>query len=187
MKERCVVIGCAKEVFVKRMCCAHYYRMLKHGHTDLQKKTKSQRMEEFKSRYLVNSKSGCHEWIGKVAIRGYPVFSIAGKQQLGHRLIWEHENGPIPDGMCICHKCDNRRCVNMDHLFLGTRGDNNRDMYAKKRNVKAMAKLTPEQVREIFYASGTLQALGKIYNISITQIWAIKRRREWRDVTCSLA
>jgi hypothetical protein len=160
--------------------------MKKNGHTELKRKTKLERMEEFKTKHSVNLATGCYEWIGKVGGRGYPVFSIANKQETGHRLIWEHERGPIPDGMCVCHKCDNRKCVNVDHLFLGTRADNNRDMYAKKRNVKAMAKLEPSQVREIFLSKDRVVELAARYKIGRSQIYSIKQRREWRDITCDL-
>lgn len=52
---------------------------------------------------------------------------------LAHRVAWELVHGPIADDLCVLHRCDNRLCVNVEHLFLGTRGDNIRDASVKGR------------------------------------------------------
>lgn len=65
-------------------------------------------------------------------------------RELAHRAEWEKINGPIPAGMQVLHKCDNRWCVNTNHLFLGTQSDNLRDMIAKDRHnpYKVMNEMT---------------------------------------------
>jgi hypothetical protein len=80
--------------------------------------------------------NGCWLWPG-AAIRGYGVIRRDGKNQRLNRVAWEETNGPIPDGLCVCHVCDNPSCCNPGHLFLGTVTDNNRDMIAKGRSKSA--------------------------------------------------
>lgn len=78
----------------------------------------------------------CDEWTGaRIGGKwgGYGNLSIAGVSVLAHRLVWMQDNGPIPDGMLICHSCDNPPCINLEHLFLGSPKDNMQDMFAKGR------------------------------------------------------
>lgn len=77
--------------------------------------------------------NGCLEWTGARATGGYGQVRLSGLNVLVHRYVWELANGPIPDGMCVCHACDNPPCCNVDHLFLGTKSDNNADMATKGR------------------------------------------------------
>ena len=77
----------------------------------------------------------CIEYEGRKNHAGYGHLgrTIDGvrKTFLAHRYFWEKEHGPIPDGMFVCHHCDNPPCINIDHLFLGTPKDNMRDMIQK--------------------------------------------------------
>src|SRR5712664_2174998 len=73
-------------------------------------------------------------FIGASNNDGYGQIGYNGKVVLVHRVYWEEMVGPIPEGMCILHKCDYPPCFKLEHLFLGTRSDNTRDMYSKDRN-----------------------------------------------------
>ena len=95
------------------------------------------------SRRLVVKDSGCREWTGALDRSGYGRIGMDHKVAFTHRLAWELANGPIPDGLFVCHHCDNPPCCQTEptegypegHLFLGTDGDNSRDSAAKGRNV----------------------------------------------------
>jgi len=83
----------------------------------------------------------CWPWTGAVPKRsGYGRFNTGVKRAghwvvvNAHRYSWKLHNGPVPDGLCVLHRCDNKPCVRPDHLFVGTKGDNNRDMVAKGRH-----------------------------------------------------
>lgn len=90
-------------------------------------------IERLRNSVTVNE-NGC--WISNLGTKmesAYSRVSGKGQRMVGHRLMYETVNGPIPDGLFVCHKCDTPKCVNPDHLFLGTHKDNMRDMHAKGR------------------------------------------------------
>jgi len=76
--------------------------------------------------------TGCHIWQGHNNNDGYGCLRYQGRAHPAHRLAWTLKHGPIPRGMVICHRCNVRRCVNPDHLVLGTRADNNADTKAAR-------------------------------------------------------
>ena len=93
---------------------------------------------------------GCLIWMGRLRPDGYGVVPYRGQALRAHRVAWELANGAIPDGQWVLHDCpagDNRACVNVAHLWLGTAADNNRDCLDKNRHGSAM--VTPEEVTEL--------------------------------------
>ena len=75
----------------------------------------------------------CWLWMGCLASNGYGFFKYDYRQMRAHRFAWQITYGPVPKNMLVCHKCDVRRCVNPEHLFIGTQLDNIHDMLKKGR------------------------------------------------------
>jgi len=83
--------------------------------------------------------SGCHLWQGAVNDGGYGTLGIDGRSQRAHRLAWSVRHGPLPPGVDVCHRCDERRCINPEHLFLDSHAANMADRGRKERARRKLA------------------------------------------------
>ena len=133
----------------------------------------------------VKKGAGCWEWTMKLNKAGYGAMAGFARQRLTHRIAWELTYGPIPAGLNVLHRCDNRACVRPDHLFLGTHGDNVADMTSKGRQNGGDKKLTPEAVRVIRrrLENETQAAIAHDYGVHPTSIGDIARGATWKRVT----
>ncbi len=134
------------------------------------------------------SSSGCYECVSHcVNSDGYPVFGNNGKTVRISRHIYEECFGPIEEGKVIRHKCDNRLCINPEHLEVGTRYENNMDRDMRDRTAKGQtitcAKLTEEQVVQILNTDHlSYMGLAIKYGVSKGTIQRIKERKTWKHV-----
>lgn len=132
--------------------------------------------------------SGCLEWTGAL-VTGYGYIQM-GSRTLGtrrvmkvHRLAWELAHGPIPPGLLVCHRCDNKRCFETAHLFLGSNADNMGDMANKGRGFR---KLGPDAVREVRRLAGfgvTHREIGARLGVTHGAVFALLSGRTHRHVT----
>ncbi len=138
----------------------------------------------------VDKSGDCWEWIASKDEHGYGFFGFDGRVCKAHRVAFILEIDDIPDGMCVCHSCDNPSCVNPDHLFLGTHTDNMRDMLNKGRGNKAFgekhtkAKLSEEEVlfikENLHFMSGA--SLARAFNVHESTISGIKNGKTWKQL-----
>lgn len=141
------------------------------------------RLEE---RCIPEPMSGCWLWTAALKV-GYGAMWNGATTAYAHRLMHEVAHGPIPDGFDVCHRCDNRACVNPDHLFAGTRLENVADMDRKgrRRSVSGKQKLTPDDVREIRRCLARGEeglTIAARFGVTGPIISNIKHRRIWRNV-----
>ena len=147
--------------------------------------------ERLANRSMWEPNSGCLLWFGCVkgpAPNNYGSLRWQGRYQSTHRLAWIDANGPIPEGMEVCHKCDVPACINVDHLFLGTRDDNMADMARKGRGFRMLgedhteAKLTAFQVLAISKDKRHLKVIAAEYGIGKSLAGYIRQKKVWKHL-----
>lgn len=152
--------------------------------------------ERFWEKVIMGGVDDCWEWRAGLGVMGYGQFSVSignsrSKNKMAHRMSWELEYGEVPESLQVLHKCDNRKCVNPNHLFLGTQQDNMDDMIQKNRCVRKMgesnhrSKLKEGDVREIrrLCSWGVPQRfIMKKFGISSGTVSRISTRHLWSHI-----
>lgn len=172
------------------------------------KKTTKERFWE-----KVDKTDSCWLWTGSKRSKGYGAFVYQKDGEVvqgrAHRYSWELHNGPIPDGLCVLHDCptgDNPACVNPEHLWLGSKADNNRDAIVKGRRKRKPNGLRPRRAKKLGYRRGeehpnsrltradienmradrtkgmSFSILGKRYGVSIAHAFRIVHGKVWQHV-----
>jgi hypothetical protein len=135
----------------------------------------------------VDKTPSCHLWNGAIDSSGYGILTINGKNHNAHRLNYEWATGkPIPKGLVLLHKCDQRNCVNDQHLSLGTQNENIADRVKKNRSAKGpqngRARLKPKDIKKIrkLRSKGwTETRIAKLYGVGRSTIAHICKRHTW--------
>lgn len=150
-KEGCSVIECNNKHFGEGYCNKHYMRKKRTG--DAVTISRKEPLfgtlrERFEKSYVINEITGCWEWCRSLFRQGYSKIDyldeIGNRKSIrGHRLSYRLYKGEIKDNLFVCHSCDNKICVNPDHLWLGTHEDNMADMDKKGRRNSLRTKRTP--------------------------------------------
>lgn len=172
------------------LCTVCYQREKKRGFPG-GNPVKAQSIEErFNSK--VNKIGQCHLWLGCIDTSGYGLFRVGRKLEKAHRFAWQQVNGPIENGLLVMHKCDNTKCVNIEHLSLGTYSDNNADRDLKGRFIPLQgikhgrAKLENEDVRQIRILweqeNLTIQQIANRFSIHPTTAHKVAVRKSWKHI-----
>jgi len=142
-------------------------------------------LPRFNDKYTPEPNSGCWLWTSVLNQKGYGLLRVEGRFQRAHRVSYELFKEPIPNEMCVLHKCDTPSCVNPDHLFIGTQKDNMHDMHRKGRgpNLKGSnsgkAKITEDDVRAIRADNRPHKIISQDYPISVKSVTNIRCRSNW--------
>lgn len=129
----------------------------------------------------------CKRWKHGLSSKGYGKTWHNGKTALIHRVTWESAFGPIPDGMLICHHCDNPACYRLSHLFVGTHADNHADRNRKGRQARYeshgrthLAWDNVHMIRRMYHEQGLPQGvIGQKFGVDRRTIGRIVRNETW--------
>lgn len=184
----CSVEGCDNPIAGRRLCKQHYYQASKTNFAGFDVLNPN---DSFDEKYTVNQTTGCWNWVGAISGDGYGSLSDGTRMAKAHRFSYGRFVGKIPEGLVICHKCDNTLCVNPDHLFVGTMKDNMEDMVIKRRSNKLFgenhnqAKLTDAEVVEIrsCLKRGVKGVdLARQFNVTPQMVSLIKSGKFWKHL-----
>lgn len=187
--KKCVVPGCSNKHSARGYCKPHYDEALRNGRISVIQVKGLSLKDRLALRSRIAEGTGCVEWQGSKDRDGYGLIGVGGSLVGTHRVAWEIENGPVPDGLNVLHKCDNPSCVNPEHLFVGTQLENVKDMMEKNRLASrkgvrnSSAKVTEEVVKAIRSDSRPSKQIAGAYGLNRNTVWLIKSGRSWSHVT----
>lgn len=154
---------------------------------NMEKKTLEQRFWE---KVDIRGEDECWRWLRSQDGHGYGVFGIGRKTYKAYRIAYIISNGGIPDGFIVCHRCNNRICVNPSHLYAGTVSDNAQDSiragtyyhYEALGEDTGFAKLKNSDVidiKKMLRDGKSCNSIGLMYGVTRTAIWCIKHEKTW--------
>lgn len=196
---QCSFDGCAGKSHSKGLCGSHYAQQrVGKPLAPLQQQFHGLSEQDRFWKWVSKMPNGCWRWMGSIKRRKNRPQSewhgqwrnAAGEIELTHRASWRMLVGDIPRGGLILHRCDNPRCVNPDHLFIGTQADNVADMWDKGRarpgksagESHGRSKLTEQNVREIRVSGDNGSELASRYGVSTSVIYSVLKGTTWKHV-----
>lgn len=136
--------------------------------------------KRFWSKVDVGEADECWEWLASTGNGGYGHFRVHDRLWMAHRVVWVLTFGPIPEGLHVCHHCDNPGCVNPYHLFLGTQEDNMQDSARKGRQGWRLSREDIPKIRKLLTQGKlTQREIGELFGVSHGTISDIKRGVRW--------
>ncbi len=130
--------------------------------------------------------NGCWEWKGALRGKGYGCFKVDGKNKIASRVSYELYKNSISPSKLVCHSCNNPKCVNPDHLYLGSYQDNTKQaveqgrQFVAKGELNGSCKLTEAEILAIKSDTRSQRKIAKEYNCSQLHVSRIKRNLVWR-------
>ncbi len=176
-------------MLINRTWCAVLHKAITLGCVNKRTRTIEERFWSFVDK---KSSDKCWNWTGYCTKGGYGQFNTNGKMITAHRFSWILHNSKISKNeQCVLHHCDNPKCVNPNHLWIGTQIENILDMKKKNRQAKLKgedngnAKLTLDQVKQIRELKGKLllKEIAQLFNVKVSAISKIHLNKTWKQTT----
>ena len=180
-KKICSCIKCDRPHYGLGYCQKHYRHFRDYGDPLATRAPGLMTDRDYIAHSTEPQSNGCIYWTKSVGANGYGQVCRNGISTPAHRWMYARVKGPIPKGMDIRHTCDNRQCVNPEHLLVGTRADNNADTSKRDRNGNAL--LTNDDATEIRrrWKNGESQvSIGRDYNVSRHVIYSVVHYRTYK-------
>jgi len=157
--------------------------------SELTEEEKTQRLKKYYEKYVIKQ-NGCWDWKGIIEHTGYAVLAVRPPIK-AQRASWIIHKGEIPKGLLVCHACDNPKCTNPDHLWLGTHKENIQDRVKKGRSntqkgsrlkVSKIDEIQALEIKKLLITGMSCAEIGRKYSLSIKIISRIKNVETWKHV-----
>ncbi|MCE9565800.1 MAG: HNH endonuclease [Planctomycetes bacterium] len=175
--RRCEYPDCGEWAWARGFCGSHYQKMKREGNLPTVRIV-GDLYARFDASYTVSSENGCWEWTGWIHPKGYGILPVGekAKKLRAHRISYERFIGPIPEGQMALHRCDNRKCVNPEHVFLGDNGANIRDCVEKRRHGAQTGTSYLKITRPMAATIRVLFARGQHSMVALALIYGVDHR-----------
>lgn len=131
--------------------------------------------QKFLDRIEIDEQTGCHNWTGRISSQGYGLMRLSGVSYLASRISYTILYGEFPAELCCCHHCDNPKCVNPEHLFLGTHADNMTDKTKKGRGNQPSGERHGSVTKPLSRPRGVKHGLAKLDDAKALEIVRLRK------------